>query len=59
MAEPVLFSVQLDRETDNALDEIKRTQGIPKAAYIRLAVMDRIQRTDPEIFAKFMALPQE
>lgn len=48
MAESVLFSVQLDRATDDALEEIKRLKGIPKAAYIRLAVMERLEREDPD-----------
>ena len=40
----VTFSVQLDPEIDDALTAIKETTGIPKAAYIRFAVLERLER---------------
>ena len=48
MSEQVLTTVQLDKAVDDALEKIKKDKGIPKAAYIRLAVTERIARLDPE-----------
>ena len=44
----VTLSIQLSRETDAALDTIRDQHGIPKSAFIRLAVAERLARFLPK-----------